>query len=146
MAIETASIDLSSSSFRKSEYTCGFLPPFFLLAAGAPAWLVAASMLINGLCVDVFEVLWDTSLQHHIPNEALSRIASYDALGSFVLGPLCLVLVGPLAAAIGVTRTLLGAGTLLALASMVPLLTRAVRGLPAGPDPAAASPATPAAA
>jgi hypothetical protein len=36
--------------------TFGFLPPFFLLAVHAPVWLVATSMLVNGVAVDVFEV------------------------------------------------------------------------------------------
>ena len=111
--------------------TFGFLPPFFLLALRAPVWLVAMAMLINGVCVDIFEVLWDTSLQQHVPNAALARISSYDALGSFVLGPWCLVLVGPLSVATGARTTLLGAGALLAVASVIPLTTRTVRSLPA---------------
>jgi hypothetical protein len=111
--------------------TFGFLPPFFLLAVRAPAWLIAVSMLLNGACVDLFEVLWSTALQSHVPNEALARINSYDMLGSFALGPLGLVVVGPLAAAWGTAPTLIGAGALLALASVVRWLTPAVRGLPA---------------
>jgi hypothetical protein len=91
--------------------------------------------------VDIFEVLWSTSLQNHVPNEALARINSYDMLGSFALGPLGLVVVGPLAAAWGVRPVLIGAGVLLAVASLVPWLTPAVRGLPAAAPPAAAEPA-----
>jgi hypothetical protein len=113
--------------------TFGFLPPFFVLALHAPLWLVAASMLVNGVCVDIFEILWDTALQTHVPNHALARISSYDALGSFVLGPIGLAIAGPVAAAIGVTATLTGAGALLAVASVMPLLTPAVRRLPAAP-------------
>jgi MFS family permease len=115
--------------------TFGFLPPFFLLAAAAPVWLIAAAMLVNGVCVDIFEVLWDTCLQRHVPPGLLSRITSYDLLGSFALGPLGLALAGPAAAAAGLAATLTGAGLLLAAASVVPLLSRAVRDLPAGPAP-----------
>jgi hypothetical protein len=64
--------------------TFGFLPPFFLLAVSAPVWLVAASMLVNGSAVDVFEVLWQTALQQYVPADKLSRVTSYDMLGSFV--------------------------------------------------------------
>jgi predicted MFS family arabinose efflux permease len=123
--------------------TFGFLPPFLVLALHAPLWLVAASMLVNGVCVDIFEVLWDTALQTHVPNHALARISSYDALGSFVLGPLGLAIAGPVAAAIGVTPTLAGAGALLAVASVMPLLTPAVRRLPAAPAPPAVAPPSP---
>jgi MFS family permease len=115
--------------------TFGFLPPFFLLAAAAPVWLIAAAMLVNGVCVDIFEVLWDTCLQRHVPPGLLSRITSYDLLGSFALGPLGLALAGPAAAAAGLAATLTGAGLLLAAASVVPLLSRAVRDLPAVPVP-----------
>ena len=85
--------------------TFGFLPPFFLLAAHAPVWLAAISLLVNGICADVFEVLWMTALQEHIPGDKLSRVTSYDALGSFVLGPLGLLAVGPVAAAAGTGTT-----------------------------------------
>jgi MFS family permease len=122
--------------------TFGFVPPFFMLAFHAPVWLVAAAMLVNGVCVDVFEVLWATSLQQHIPNESLSRISSYDALGSFVLGPWCLMLAGPLAQAVGVRTTLLGAGLLLTAVTVIPVLARPVRmlpGRPAAPDAADAA-------
>ena len=116
--------------------TFGFLPPFFLLAAAAPVWLIAAAMLVNGVCVDIFEVLWDTCLQRHVPPGLLLRITSYDLLGSFALGPLGLALRRPGGGRGGrLAATLTGAGLLLAAASVVPLLSRAVRDLPAGPAP-----------
>jgi hypothetical protein len=113
--------------------TFGFLPPFVLLGFGAPVWLVAASMFVNGVCVNLFEVLWDTTLQRHIPAGPLSRIASYDAMASFVLGPVGLVLVGPLASAIGTGRTLLAAGTVLTAMTLVSFASRSVRTVPAEP-------------
>jgi MFS family permease len=109
--------------------TFGFLPPFFLLAVHAPVWLAATSMLVNGASVDVFEVLWLTALQKYIPGDKLSRVNSYDALGSFVLGPAGLLLVGPVAAAVGVERTLIGAGLLVAAANIVALSVPSVRTL-----------------
>jgi Major Facilitator Superfamily len=110
--------------------TFGFLPPFFLLAVHAPVWLAATSMLVNGIAVDVFEVLWLTALQEYIPGDKLSRVNSYDALGSFVLGPVGLLLVGPAAAAFGAERTLITAGLLVAAANVAALSTRSVRTLP----------------
>jgi MFS family permease len=114
--------------------TFGFLPPFFLLAAHAPVWLAAISMLVNGICADVFEVLWMTALQEHIPNDKLSRVTSYDALGSFVLGPLGLLAVGPVAAAAGIGTTLAAAGFLVTAGNVLALCTRSVRRLPAKPE------------
>lgn len=114
--------------------TFGFLPPFFLLAAHAPVWLAAISMLVNGICADVFEVLWMTALQEHIPGDKLSRVTSYDALGSFVLGPLGLLAVGPVAAAAGIGTTLAAAGSLVTAGNVLALCTRPVRRLPAKPE------------
>ena len=113
--------------------TFGFLPPFFLLAVHAPAWLVALSMLVNGVSVDIFEVLWMTALQENIPSDKLSRVTSYDALGSFVLGPVGLLLVGPVSAVLGVEHTLIAAGGLVAIGNLGALGTRSVRRLPAKP-------------
>ncbi len=123
--------------------TFGFVPPFFLLAVHAPAWLAAISMLGNGICADVFEVLWTTALQEHVPGDKLSRVSSYDALGSFVLGPLGLLAVGPVAAAAGTGTTLIAAGLLVTGGNALALSTRSVRRLSANPEPGPASATSP---
>ena len=41
-----------------------------------------------------------------MPERAQSRVASYDTLGSFILMPIGMALVGPVAAVIGTTETL----------------------------------------
>ncbi|HEX6447972.1 MAG TPA: MFS transporter [Trebonia sp.] len=114
--------------------TFGFLSPFFLLAIHAPVWLAVVSMLLNGICVDVYEVLWMTALQEHIPQDKLSRVNSYDALGSFVLGPLGLLAVGPVAAAAGIGTTLAAAGLIVTAGNVLALCTRSIRRLPAKPE------------
>ena len=48
-----------------------------------------------GLGIETFGVLWDTTMQQEIPQDRLSRVYSYDALGSFALIPLGLALAGP---------------------------------------------------
>ena len=54
-------------------------------------------------------MLWDTAMQQEIPQEKLSRLSSYDALGSLVLTPLGLAAAGPIAAAVGTRATFIGA-------------------------------------
>jgi MFS family permease len=115
--------------------TFGIVPPVFLLAFHAPVWLAAASMLIFGVTIDVYEVLWMTALQEHIPGDKLSRVTSWDALGAFALEPVGLVLVGPISAILGTPRTLICAGTLVTIANLSALLTPSVRRLPAKPQP-----------
>lgn len=115
--------------------TFGLVPPVFLLALHAPVWLVAVSMLILGVAIDVYEVLWTTGLQEHIPGDKLSRVTSWDALGAFALEPVGLLLAGPTSATLGTPRTLICAGTLLTIANLSALLTPSVRRLPAKPQP-----------
>ena len=66
-------------------------------------------------------------------------MTSRDALGAFALGPAGLVLAGPLSAILGTQRTLISAGSLVAIATLGALLTPSVRRLPARPQPADSS-------
>lgn len=111
--------------------TCGFAPPFFLLAAGAPAWCTVASMVLSGICSDVFSVFWSTALQVHVPEAVLSRISGYDALGSYILGPIGLAAAGPLARVYGAGHVLAACGWLGLAATGAALLSKQVRALPA---------------
>lgn len=80
-------------------------------------------------------VLWITAVQEHVPGDKLSRVTSWDALGAFALEPVGLVLVGPVSAILGTQRTLICAGSLVAMANLGALLTPSVRRLPARPQP-----------
>lgn len=67
--------------------------------------------------------------QQNIPQEKLSRVYSYDALGSFVLIPLGLVAAGPLAETVGADETLWLAAATIGLAVLAMLAVRDVRTL-----------------
>lgn len=54
----------------------------------------------------VFGLIWETSLQELVPQEAFGRVSSLDMLGSFALLPLGYILVGWLADIIGGTQTI----------------------------------------
>ena len=54
----------------------------------------------------VFNSLWETTLQRHVPPAALSRVSAYDWFGSLAFQPLGLAIAGPLAAGIGTSETL----------------------------------------
>ncbi len=62
--------------------------------------------LLGGVGLSVHLTLWFTVFQREIPERAQSRVSSYDALGSFVLIPLGLAFVGPIAAVTGNTAVL----------------------------------------
>jgi hypothetical protein len=77
----------------------------------------------------MFGVLWETTLQQHIPIEKLARVSSYDAFGSFVLIPIAFAIVGPVADLVGVKNTLWVAATLSTVSILATLAVRDVWGL-----------------
>jgi len=106
-------------------------PPLVLLALSAPLLLVAAAMALAGIAATVFDVLWATALQQHVPGQALSRVSSYDMLGSFALAPVGLALVGPVSTALGTLTTLLAGAGLVIAATLAALTAPGVRRLSA---------------
>jgi predicted MFS family arabinose efflux permease len=109
--------------------------PYLLLGLSAPLWSVVLGSFLLGICFDVFGVLWQTTMQREIPAEALSRVSSYDALGSLMFGPIGLMLAGPVAAAIGPKPALVGCAVIVTLVSLAAALAPGVRNLKA-PEPA----------
>lgn len=97
------------------------------LAGPLPVALVAVAALIAGAGAEAFGVLWETTIQQEIPQEKLSRVSSYDALGSFVLIPIGLAVAGPVAEVLGTRSTLVGAALLSFIATLVVFAVPEVR-------------------
>jgi hypothetical protein len=108
--------------------------PLAALALGWHVAPVALAAFVAGVGVEFFEVNWATTLQQEIPTDKLSRVSSYDWLGSFALVPLGTVLVGPLAAAIGLSATLWVASGIVLSASLATLAVGDVRRLTSRED------------
>jgi MFS family permease len=111
------------------------------LGLGAPLVVGALAAFGGGVAMDVLIVLWDTTMQREIPREALSRVSSYDALGSFLLGPVGLVLAGPSVAVLGADRAMLLSALIVVLASLAALCSPGVRNLRWSTPAATAEPA-----
>jgi MFS family permease len=103
--------------------------PYVLLGLSAPLWTVVGGAFVMGVCFDIFGVLWQTTMQREIPAESLSRVSSYDALGSLMFGPLGLLLAGPVAIAVGPRPALVACGAVIILVTLAALLAPGVRGL-----------------
>jgi MFS family permease len=97
-------------------------PSLVLLAFAAPVWSITLTEAASGLSIGVAGTLWETTLQRNVPQDALSRVSSYDWMGSTALRPLGLAIVGPIAEAVGVKETLLAAFALTMISSLT-LLT-----------------------
>ncbi len=102
--------------------------PILALAARAPVLLIASGGFVAGVGLTVFGTLWTTTMQREIPPEVLSRVSAYDWFGSLVFLPIGMAIVGPIAAALGVTATMVGATALMVvlvgLTLLVPGVTR----------------------
>ncbi|MDX3352374.1 MFS transporter [Streptomyces sp. ME01-24h] len=102
-----------------------------IIGSGGTVALIAALEAVTGVAVSLFFVLWETALQTHVPEAALSRVSSYDHLMSTGLMPFGLALAGPVSQAFGVRPTLY-AMTIIGVPAAVALLcVPAVRRLPA---------------
>ena len=113
----------------------GILPEifvgFWIFIIGVPNQLVATLLLAfaTGISIEIFYVAWSTSMQQHIPSESYSRVISYDALGSYALAPIGLVVIGPIIEAIGVAQTSRLLAIMTVIAVITPLAFREVRNL-----------------
>ena len=114
-------------------------PLLALLGIAAPLPLIVLSALLAGIGLELYGVFWDTTLQQHIPDEKLSRVSSYDVLGSFALIPVGVALMGPLSGWIGVENTLIGAAVVVVVATIGVVAVADVRNLRRiDPEPEAA--------
>jgi hypothetical protein len=104
-----------------------------LLALPAAVPVIAGTAFIAAVALTIGNVVWFSTLQRHIPEHAISRISSFDWLGSVVFNPIGYVVVGPLSSAIGVPQTLALAGSLNLVFGVLLLTVRPIRDLPEYP-------------
>ncbi|HEY3529260.1 MAG TPA: MFS transporter [Nocardioides sp.] len=94
-----------------------------IIGSHLPVWGIGLLELLTGVCVTGMFTLWETSLGEHIPSGSLSRVSSYDYLSSTGMIPLGNVVVGALAALLGiypalVVMTVVGIGAALVVVSI----------------------------
>ncbi len=103
-----------------------------IIGSHLPVWGIGLLELLTGICVTGTFTLWETSLGEHIPTRSLSRVSSYDYLSSTGMIPLGNVLVGVLAATVGVYPALVVMTVVGVAAALVVVSIPAVRHLPRG--------------
>ncbi|MFF0911234.1 MFS transporter [Microbacterium enclense] len=91
--------------------------PVVALALTPTLPALVAAFALGGLAIELFAIAWDQSLQAHVPRAALSRVYSYDMVGSFVAVPLGEILVGPLAHGLGTVPVLIGCAAVIVIAT-----------------------------
>jgi len=105
------------------------VPLYLALAGAAPVAVIAAFALVGSVAINFASTLWLTVLQTNIPERALSRVSSYDWLGSLVFLPAGYMLAGPAADAFGVGETLVFAAGWSLASTLVVLSLEPIRGV-----------------
>ncbi|MFG1957879.1 MFS transporter [Nonomuraea sp. NPDC049028] len=108
--------------------------PLAAFAAGAPLPVICAASLFAGVGVEIFSVNWMTTIRQEVPHEKFSRVAAYEALGSFGITPLGAALAGPAADRFGLDRTLWAATGAILAATAVVLAVPDVRRMRRAPE------------
>ena len=99
------------------------------LALRAPVAIVAVVAFATGVGFSLLMIWWETALVRNIPPRALSRVSSWDWMGSLALMPVGYLVAGPLASVFGL-RLVLGVGSVLGLVALgIALMQRATREL-----------------
>jgi MFS family permease len=104
------------------------------IALHAPLAVIVAAALLEGVAMSVFNTMWFTAQHRTIPADELSRVTSWDLLGTTALRPVGLALAGPVALAAGLSETLYGAAALGVVLTLAILAVPSVRNLTAGDD------------
>jgi ATP/ADP translocase len=98
-----------------------------MLGNSSSVLLIALSAFLFGIALDLFYVLWITTIQQHVAKESLSKVLAYDAWGATALAPFVLGAAGPAIEKFGAQRTLDILVIVLFLAIALPFLVKEVR-------------------
>lgn len=108
-----------------------------LLAVPSPVVALACAAFVAGIGFECFSVLWNTALHTRIAPEALSRVSSYDVLGSIAFVPLGELLAGVGNDRIGTAPSLWLCAAAILAPTLAVLCVRDVREMRAGTRPLA---------
>ena len=88
-------------------------------------WILLAAVMA-GLGMQIFGVIWFTTLQIKIPATMLSRVCAYDHIGSICLAPLGIVFSGFLYEALGAQWVLLLISGIIIIPTLLTLIVKQV--------------------
>jgi len=104
--------------------------PMMMLGLSPSVFPLIAASFIAGAGSEVFSIGWQTALQEHIPGAILSRVSSYDMLGSVVAIPIGQLLAGPLTSVFTARTVVIASGIVYVVVVAATLLSPSVRDLP----------------
>ena len=99
------------------------------------AWQLMLACLIFNALETAGTIVWATVKQRHVPSAMLGRVSSLDWMISIGLLPVSFALTAPVAAAIGVRATLVGAAVVGATVTLGALFLPGMRDIERGDEP-----------
>jgi hypothetical protein len=100
---------------------------FYILSLAKPQslFVIAFCAFLFGIVLDLWSTLWYTAIHRKVPQEALSRVSSFDALGSLIF----MAIAAPLAALMGRDNLLYLLAFISVAAIVLPLFSSEVRNM-----------------
>ncbi|MEI7054504.1 MFS transporter [Nocardioides sp. CCNWLW239] len=108
------------------------------MALSDTLWPILLGAFLHGFGLQVFDIFWQIAIQQEIPEEKLSRVYSFDIVGSFIARPVGLALVGPVAVAVGFEPWLLIVAAVISGSALMSISFAGVRRLERAPETEAA--------
>jgi MFS family permease len=106
-----------------------FTITFYIWTMAKPLALIAFGAFLFGITLDLWGTLWSTALQRKVPRDSLSRVSSFDAMGSMIFKPVGLAIAAPLSVLFGIDNFLLILAGITAVAILLPLFDPTVRNM-----------------
>ena len=104
-----------------------FAIPLTVLGIHPAVVLLAIAAFVAGAGAEVFSTGWNLAMMENVPGETLSRVSSYDMLGSFVAMPIGTLIYGWLITHSDVETVLVTSGILYASIALMTLAVPSVR-------------------
>ena len=91
--------------------------------------LIAFGAFLFGISLDLWGTLWSTALQKQVPRDSLSRVSSFDAMGSLLFRPVGLAIAGPMSSLLGIDNFILILAGITVVCIILPLFDPTVRNM-----------------
>jgi MFS family permease len=108
-----------------------FTITFYIASLAKPQSLavIMVGAFLFGITLDLWGTLWSTALQRKVPRDSLSRVSSFDAMGSLMFRPIGLAIAAPLSTLLGIENFIYILAAITVFAIVLPLFNSEVRNM-----------------
>jgi len=108
-----------------------FTITFYIASLAKPQSLavITVGAFLFGITLDLWGTLWSTALQRKVPRDSLSRVSSFDAMGSLMFRPIGLAIAAPFSTLLGMETFIYILAIITVFAIVLPLFNSEVRNM-----------------